>query len=80
MNDGKFTQHEAALVREVLEHDGWQVLVALQKHHAARIMNCLAKESTGWDETNRFRGQLQGMALLMEPAIRTRIANQSDNP
>lgn len=80
MRDGKFTQHESALVREILEHDGWKALMELQRHNAARITNALAKESTDWDETNRLRGQLNGMALLMEPHIRNKMTSQSDNP
>lgn len=80
MNDGKFTPHESALVREILEHDGWKALVELQRHHAARITNTLTKESTGWDQTNALRGQLKGMALLMEHQIKSHMSSQSDNP
>jgi len=80
MNEGKFTPHESALVREILEHDGWKALVALQQYHAARLTTALTREQTSWDATNVLRGQLKGMALLMEPQIRNHMTSQSDNP
>jgi hypothetical protein len=76
----KFTEAEAALVEEVLRHDGFELLMRRSLEERDRIIGALARQGTDWDETNRLRGELKGLAHFTAEAIRKAYPPQSGNP
>jgi hypothetical protein len=72
-----FTQHEQALIEEVLHSDGYALLIEHLHSHAARLTTFLTTDAS-WDATNKARGELDGLKHFFPKSIRSRY--QSDNP
>jgi hypothetical protein len=72
-----FNQHEQALVEEVLNHDGYVLILEYVRAHAARLTNALASD-IDWDRTLKARGELQGLAHFAPDQIRRHY--QSEKP
>lgn len=76
-NARSFDQHEQALVEEVLQSDGYALVLEYVRAHAARLTNALARDLT-WDETLKVRGELQGLSHFAPDSIRRHY--QSEKP
>jgi inhibitor of KinA sporulation pathway (predicted exonuclease) len=72
-----FTEHEQALVEEVLLSDGYQLILDYVRAHAARLTNALASD-LDWDRTLKARGELQGLSHFAPDQIRRHY--QSEKP
>jgi hypothetical protein len=72
-----FDQHEQALVEEVLQSDGYALILEYVRANAARLTNALARD-LDWDETLKARGELHGLAHFAPDQIRRHY--QSEKP
>lgn len=76
-NARSFTPYEQGLVEEVLQSDGYALVLEYVRAHAARLTNALARDLT-WDETLKARGELQGLSHFAPDSIRRHY--QSEKP
>lgn len=75
----QWSEAEIRAIEETLDSNGYAVLVDYIQAHAARATTVLTQSNTDWDQTNRLRGKLAGIGLLLPDEIRKQYP-KSDNP
>jgi hypothetical protein len=72
-----FTPYEQGLVEEVLQSEGYTLILEYVRANAARLTNALASD-LDWDQTLKARGELQGLSHFAPDSIRRHY--QSEKP
>ena len=77
----KWHESEVEMVEQMLRSSAYTFLMdTYLREHAARLTSALARDDTDWEQVQRIRGELQGLARFAPETIRKKYPPQSDKP
>lgn len=79
-DDLKKNPRLADAVEATLGTDGWRIIQDLVEADRQRLYRKLAGPDTSWEDTIRYRGELQALDRWSETMIRDKLPRPSDTP